>query len=35
MVTLGFTIKIDGLDDDSLVVQSFEGQESLSDTPYL
>ncbi len=34
MVTLGFTITIDGLDDDSLVVRSFEGEESLSDTPY-
>ncbi len=33
MATLGFAIKIDGLDDDSLVVRGFEGQELLSDGP--
>ncbi len=34
MATLAFTIKIDGLDDDSLVVRDFDGQESLSDSVY-
>ncbi len=34
MARLAFTIKIDGVDDDSLVVRSFEGQESLSDSVF-
>ncbi len=31
MTTLRFTLSIDGLEDDSLVVRSFEGQENFSD----
>lgn len=34
MATLAFTIKLDGIEDDSLVVRSFDGQESLSNSLY-
>ncbi len=34
MTKLYFTLTIDGLDDESLVVRGFEGQESLSDSDY-
>ncbi len=34
MTVLHFTLTIDGLEDESLVVRGFEGQESLSDSHY-
>ncbi|HGS4445667.1 TPA: type VI secretion system tip protein VgrG, partial [Vibrio cholerae] len=34
MATLAYTIHIDGLGDETLVVTSFEGQESLSNTVF-
>ncbi|MFC3023644.1 type VI secretion system tip protein VgrG [Vibrio zhugei] len=34
MAKLGFSIKIDGLDDDTLVVHRFEGHESLSESVF-
>ena len=35
MTTLHYTLKVEGLDDDSLVVRSFEGRETLSDDNFL
>ncbi|MGY2572830.1 type VI secretion system tip protein VgrG, partial [Vibrio sp. C8] len=35
MATLHYTLTVDGLDDNSLVVRGFEGQETLSDDLYL
>ncbi len=35
MATLHYTLSVDGLDDDSLVVRGFEGQETLSDDLFL
>lgn len=32
MARLQFQLKVDGLEDESLVVRGFEGQESLSDS---
>jgi type VI secretion system secreted protein VgrG len=32
MATLGFKVTIDGLDDDTLVVRQYQGQESISDS---
>lgn len=34
VITLRFTLSIDGLDDESLVVRGFEGKESLSDSDH-
>ena len=34
MATLTFTIALDGVEDESLVVRSFDGQESLSESVY-
>ncbi|WP_418114101.1 type VI secretion system tip protein VgrG [Vibrio scophthalmi] len=34
MATLAFTVKINGLEDDTLVVRQFEGHETLSDSEF-